>query len=466
MAKIEPKAYRARPQQASRLTDEWLPTAWTVTLLVTSIVWPRYGFFALGGSLKATPFTVLAILSWPLAAFLFTVGSPFSARAATSLRRAGWATALLLIWLAWRFVAALAGDEPTTSLYLLAQNIVYFLPLGLFAAGLASRKSGVTTLFTVILLSLVAVEAVAFAELATGRTLAGMVGSSFAGSTNFISMLSTGQERDGFTRLQSVFTHSIVLGQFLAFTIPFLLFLAVRRGKWQALAILTVPICLFVSYRTGSRAAVLGFALATAAWFVLSSLRNSARSESGAFGLALSMLGLVSATAWFSSFFEGLVFGRTRTEQGSAEFRARMIERGLEAVSHSPLLGYGDGRSAHYAGFVGRDRILTIDSYFVTSLVDTGWVGLGLLIASWAAVLIMLLRQSLSRQADPRAVPIFAATIAVMNIFAILSISDNLSLLMICFGAAAGLEGSFVQRKHDMRTRLASTSLLPLRALK
>lgn len=446
MANTAQKAYFARPRQTSPLIAEGLPTVWALALLATSIIWPRYGFFSLGGSLKATPFTALAILSWPLAVFLSTVGSQFLARATTCLRQAGWATALLLLWMLWRFVAALAGDDPTSSLYLVAQNVVYFLPLGLFTAGLASRKTGVTALFTLILISLAVVEVVALVELTTGRTLAGLVGGAFAGSADFISTLSTAQERDGSTRLQSVFTHSIVFGQFLAFAIPFVLFTAVRRGFLQVFALVTLPVCLFLSYRTGSRAAMLSFALAVVTWFVLSSLRKSARSEVGAFGLSLSIIGLVSVAAWFSSFFEGLIFGRTRTEQGSAEFRARMIERGLEAVSHSPVLGYGDGQSAHYAGFVGRDRILTIDSYFVTSLVDTGWIGLGLLISSWVAVLIILVRQSVSQKADSRAIPIFAAAIAVMNIFGILSISDNLSLLMICFGAAAGLGGSWTHK--------------------
>src|SRR6202007_1659913 len=77
---------------------------------------------------------------------------------------------------------------------------------------------------------------------------------------------------------------------------------------------------------------------------------------------------------------EQLAAGRSYREQQSSNMRILMWERGEPLVMARPVLGYGGGTSAELAGVrANMGGTYTIDDYYLSTLLDSGYVGAVLL---------------------------------------------------------------------------------------
>lgn len=412
--------------------------AYALLALLLSVVWPRYGFYSVG-PIDATPYTIMAILAWVVvpAALLLMPAAGRQLWRAVSVRPVMFS--LLASWILWRALSSAIGPNPGFSLTYLAREVVYLLPLLPLAILLTQQPDGRRLALSCILLATAIVTVVALAEMITGQSLARMTGVRFAGDAQTLANIAEANRRLGQNamRIQSVFTHPIVFAQFLAWAAPFLVFAALGRTQmWMRLTALgclaVLPVLVFA---TNARSGLIALGASLMTYIAIGLIRRvglfSLQSAAAAFMTLALLLGAFNVG---QGTLGGLVQGRNAVEASSTQARSAMFERGLREISASPIVGFGDGQSPQYAGLVGRNGILTIDSAFLSSLLDSGWVGLLMNLSIWALALVSATRAALQPKASGFDAAVAASLVGVMSVFAVLSITDNLSLIFFSIG--------------------------------
>lgn len=452
--KRDPKSAPTRNLIASGLV------AFSLVSLLLSIVWPRYGFYTIG-PIDATPYTILAIFAWAVipTALLLAPAAAFDLWRTMSARPVLFGA--LISWILWRALSSTVGEEPGFSLTYLAREVVYLLPLLPLMMLLAREPNGRQRALSGILVGTAIVIAVASVELMTGQSFVRMTGVSFAGDAQILANIAEANRRHGYsvTRIQSVFGHPIVFGQFLAWVAPFLMFVAAGRTQmWMRLTALSclaaLPVLVFA---TNARSALIALGASVATYIAIGVVRRV-----GLFSLKSAAVAFLAVALVLGSFsvgqgtLGGLIQGRNAVEASSTQARSVMFERGLREISASPIVGFGDGQAPQYAGLRGRNGILTIDSALLSSLLDSGWVGLFLKLSFWGLALLSATRAALHPRASGIDSAVAASLVGVMSVFGVLSIMDNLSLIYISIGltSAALLRARY--RRSESLKRAAS----------
>lgn len=454
------------PQQGGELVAR-LTLAWCVIAIFLSIVWPRYGFLSVG-FINATPFTLLAISTWIALPVVMVFNREVGSKIWRSMAQRGLVVSLFLVWLSWRFFSSIVSDNNDESLTYFMRQFVYFIPILLVALLLTSESFGRWWVLDLIIFSTALVMIAGVAEMISGQSVPRLMGLQFAGDAQNLSNIAESNLRFGESnvRLQSVFYHPIVFAQYLSWAAPFLLHATIsRRPIWIRVA---AGICLilapFFIFKTDARSGLLAFGGALAAYFALSVVRRTgfislqfAVAAAGALAL------LLAGASAGQSTIGGLIQGRNATEASSSRVRSVMIERGLNELKASPIVGFGDGQSPYYAGLRGRNGILTIDSAYLSALLDGGWVGLFLNILAWGGALLAACRAAIRRGAGGLDAAVAASLVAVMMVFAILSIMDNITLILISIAMTVGTN-SQAMRAHAPSLQRPSTRNAPIRA--
>lgn len=185
----------------------------------------------------------------------------------------------------------------------------------------------------------------------------------------------------GTHRVQAVFGTALNLAEFLALATPFVMFfmftarnLAIRA----ALLLLFLPLIFYVILVSQSRLGMVGFFGSCMLYLLVWSYRRWRRDKSDLIGPAL----VFSYPATFALFMTATFFvGRLRlliwgggAHQASSDSRDAMWEMAMPLVAKWPI-GYGIGQGASTLGFTNRAGTVTIDSYFLTILLEYGIAG-------------------------------------------------------------------------------------------
>ncbi len=413
-----------------------LPKAIVYLLLATvalSVLWPRYIHFSLG-VIHVSPQTITAVAS--LGAVMFWL--IYSPRLGAAVREYTFGTAigvLIVIWFAWRLLAALAGEHPMYSTIDFVRESVYLASFFLIGIALVCYDHGEDQLHKTLISTGLVVALIGLLEALMQQNVLVQFARGDAEAADSLSQLAVERIRDGGFRAQSVFSHPISFGQFIAAVLPLGMSYAIygRRVLWRLMALSLVPIGILALVTAGSRASLVSLAAACLfggliVWLRAISTRGLRRVLAV---LAIpAFLSIVGMVMWLVS---ELVQGRTAMEVGSTGTRLLMIERGIQALWESPIWGFGQGMAIGKAGLLNSAGIATIDSYWLSVALDSGYVGLlifigivGLFSYQGTVAAVRL------RGADGFKVGmIVASVLAIFATFAGLSIVHNMTLLWL-----------------------------------
>jgi hypothetical protein len=110
-----------------------------------------------------------------------------------------------------------------------------------------------------------------------------------------------------------------------------------------------------------------------------------------------------------------------------------MLNRGLAALDSHPVQGYGPGMAASKIGRLPGASGLTIDSYFLSVALDSGYLGLLLFSSSMLIVLYRGMRAGVGALGVPSWTLIALSTgiLASLIVKLVLSLVDNEELLFL-----------------------------------
>ena len=259
-----------------------------------------------------------------------------------------------------------------------------------------------------------------------------------------------GQVRAGVGRyrIQGIFSHPSTLAEFLAMSAPFILHFAVQPYRWgiRASALGTFLLAAFIVYLTNSRIGSIGFLIAILIYGFFWAFEKQRQGRGDLLGAAvLALYPVAAVTALVATLVVGrlrrLVWGGGET-QASTLGRLEQMRLGIPLIEKNPF-GYGMGRAAETLNYHEPGGLLTIDSFYLGTVLEFGWIGFLMYFATWGFAIYeagrMILRTG---QKDKELSFLLPAMIALVNFLVIKSVfsqQDNHPFAYMLLGLSVAL---------------------------
>ena len=250
----------------------------------------------------------------------------------------------------------------------------------------------------------------------------------------------------GVYRVQSKFTTSSGLAEYLSMALPFILHVMVRtrRTGVRLAALASIPPIIWVLIKTDSRIGMVGLFLSLLFYALAWGAMRWRFDKGSLFGPAVTLAypaiftGFVIAT-FFVGRLRNSVWG-TGATAASTQSRRMMYEMGIPMVLKNPQ-GHGLGMGGITLGFVNPAGTLTIDTYYLAVALELGVLGFFLYFGMFL-VAIFQGAKTVWRAPTGDALYLVPVTIALTNFFVIKSVFSQLEnhpLAFMLLGASVGL---------------------------
>lgn len=185
---------------------------------------------------------------------------------------------------------------------------------------------------------------------------------------------------------------ALEFAEYLAYTVPFALYLIIDKRKVFAiiLGVSALVLSAIGIINSGSRLGIVGYIAAIGIYGLVVSWKYYQSNRNSLLGPAIitmsSVIGFLSFLSIFvSGRISGFVFGNDSVSAGSSQARIVQWAKGLPEFVQNPI-GYGYGESAIVLQYFSSNR-LTIDTYWLSVLLETGLIGfLALIVACYMAI--------------------------------------------------------------------------------
>lgn len=411
---------------------------WLIFLFVIfSIVWPRYALLRVPGSPGLSPPRLLQgmlTVYW-----LYIVSKNFSYRSILvsrikESRPFFIAVGLLLLF---KFFSVFSSDLPFVSLKGFFNELlsVYFLIL--VSLTFVRDINDVRIVLFAFLVGSMGAVGVGIVEYALNKNV-------FIGfldvDSDYMKQVFAEKIRAGSYRLQSTFSHPLTFSEFMVVSTPVGVVLLRKLLRNNILFffvfLLSISACTLVVIKSGSRSGVGALLLGVGLYFVLCSARQLIVSRdrvSSVFNIFF-ILTCIVALVLGLYFISDILVGKTTRELNSALVRLEMWSRGIQMALDQPLFGYGQDMAAITLGFVEGDGNITIDSYYLSVLLEAGIIGF----VCYLFLILYALFKGLSRGfcEDENSLFLIAISVSIICfavVKSVLSLTHNHGVFMIMF---------------------------------
>lgn len=429
----------------TRLNSAWLRLIF-LSLAVAisfSILWPRYIFLHISGLPSVNPLT-LATMGCLYLCLVSLIFSPsFSSRVISAVSNTGQIPKWIAMYLTWRLITCFLGETPALSVIGFIKELVYVNSFLLFGYIFASLENGSLILFRILTICGVLVGLAGIYEAFAEHNLFSRFAS--AGEDGDVSgtlaNIAAEKIRSGAYRAQSTFDHPIVFAQFVAALIPISLYGILREKSlfWRLVALASLPIAMLSILKSGSRAGIVSVVVAFGLVAVVMWLRALVHGRLTKIVAFVSLPALMGGLGLGYLLLQELAAGRGQHEVSSSGVRMLMLRNGINALADSPIFGFGQGQAIAKAGVLNANNLATIDNYFLSIALDSGYVGLALFVL---VLVVFSFKSLMVAVKNPSSDGLFvgaclASVLAIAATFTGLSIINNMTLLWLLIAATA-----------------------------
>ena len=192
-------------------------------------------------------------------------------------------------------------------------------------------------------------------------------------------------------RTKATFSTPIGMGEYLALCFPFLLqFMTGRYSWWVRIgAFLTMPLLFYSVRLTDSRVGLIGSVLGTAGFVLVKAVQRWRQDKSAVLAPAVALVYPALAVAGLGLIFvskhvHDALLGNPGDTRASTQGRIMQWKMGIPHILHNPF-GYGMGQAGATLHYVNPNGTGTVDSYYLSTLLESGVLGCILFIATWIA---------------------------------------------------------------------------------
>jgi hypothetical protein len=438
------------------------------SFFIALIMWPPYLAIALPG----LPWiTMSRLFSIPLLViFLICLSSSpaFRARLAEGLSGAPAIWKMISGFAVLQILSVALAKELATSFQICLNNEVIWIVV-FFVSCYVFMKSGHISrwAYALWIMNLVLVV-IGFAEFHKGQLLwADHIPSFLKIQGDYVDQVLAGALRDGVYRVQTTFSTSLSLGEFVALSVPFVLHFAVSnyRPVIRVAAVLTLPLMLKLVLWSGSRLGLAGFGLAPLVYLLFWGALRWRRNKESLLGRAIVLVyPLVLFVAVAASIVEPTLHRKVwggSGQQASNDSRVEQYHMGIPKILHQPV-GYGAGMGGDTLGYVNEAGDGSIDSYYLVIGLEYGVIGFILYYGILIVAIVLSAKYGVKASDRDREfrllVPITISLINFLIIKSVFAQDGNHPLIFMMLGAMAAL---IYRIKQDLKQDAEVRSGLP-----
>jgi hypothetical protein len=414
-----------------------------------NIMWPIYIAFDVPGLPWITPTRIVVFSLLSLVVFGLATSSEFRASITETLDTVP--TIRRLFWIFWGFTTLSLVFSSTLifSLNKYANNQIFWTMLCCVSALVATRELFVKRMATILVTTTFIVSVIAIHEFSIERIIwIDYLPSFLKVDPDFIEKVGSSQARSstGIYRARGTMTNSLYFAEYLSLTFPLAIHFIARAKRWRYWTLLALGIfgTMVAMYLTNARSAMIGMLLTFLIYPAVAAWRRRKQNPSSipamttlvAYPVGIVLVSLV-VVFWRRAHVAVLGGGQ---HAASSEAREVQWAMGLpKAVSHP--LGHGVSRAGEVLSFANPAGELTIDSYYLSVLLDYGFLALPVFILlfilpAWHAFKVF------ADARDEQTMLVAPLAIGLLNfivIKAVLSSEGNMPLAFVFLGCIIGL---------------------------
>ena len=359
-----------------------------VAFIGYSVAWPNYVAFNLPGLPWITPTRIA--LFWLVSVFVINFSSSREMRDAlrdSVSEMPGFMKVFWFYWLA-TTVAMVFSDDFAVSINRYINNQIYWTMM-FFATALAASRAGfVMRLSKMLLYTTVIVLIYSLYEVWVERVIwVDHLPSFLKIDPEVLQSVMDAQSRAGtdIYRARGPYVVALYFSEFLSMAFPFFVHsTAQERRFWPFVLLLAATFGMMVlMYMTNTRSAMIGMIVAIVAYPLFIAAQALARKRRSIVGSAIiygypAVLVVVALIVQFWNRAHVLVLGGGQ-HQSSSDARSAQWEMMWPKLATHPL-GHGVGRGNTMLGFLSPSGKGTVDSYYITVMMDSGVLALPLFI--------------------------------------------------------------------------------------
>jgi hypothetical protein len=266
----------------------------------------------------------------------------------------------------------------------------------------------------------------------------------------------------GVHRVQSVQTTPLGLAELMGLSSVLALHLAINRYPFLVRigAAAMIPTIIYTIILTDCRLGFVSMMVGGALYLLLWALVRWREVRGSIFGPAIVMAYPGIFLALFAS---TLLIGRLRakvwgdgSQDASNAARKAQWQMAFPKVAHNPV-GHGYGTAGGVLGFTNPDGMVTIDSYYINLLLDTGILGFAIYLAFFLGTAWIAAREVVRSPGDRELrllMPLAVTLVGFVVIKAVLSQDANHPLMFFLTGAVVALIHRSRERMRDPQCQI------------
>lgn len=434
-----------------------------IAFLGFSIAWPNYLAFNLPGLPWVTPTRIT--LFWLVAVFILNVSTSRELRDGLRDSVSAMPRYMKVFWLLWLVttISIVFSDQLTSSINRYVNNQIYWTMIFFATALVATQPGFVVRVARILLWSTVIVLIYSLYEAMAQRVIwIDYLPPFMKIDPDVIEMVMEAQSRAGTEayRVRGPYIVALYFSEYLTMALPFFVHATAQERRFPSfMALLAATLGLIVlMYLTDSRSAMVGIVIVLAAYPLFIAAQQLAKKNRSILGSAVVygypaiavILGLI-IVFWRRAHV--LVLGGGQ-HQSSSDARNEQWAMAWPKLASHPL-GYGTARGNDALGFFSPSGKGTVDSYYITVMMDSGVLALPLFLAVFlipAFVAFQYFRDAKTPEMLLLA-PLALALINFTIVKGVLSTEHTVPLAFIFIGCIVGLVWQ--------RQRAASTAATP-----
>ncbi len=414
-----------------------------VSFIAANCIWPNYIALDLPGLPWINPPRVIVFALLALAIYGFSTSSRMRGEVADSLRAVPWLSAAFWFFTAMTLLTLPLSDEIFFSINKWVNNQIFWTFFFLLAAwlcvypGVLARVSRVT-IWSAILVALESIYEYRIQRVPWVDSIPSFLKIDEGFLTHVLS--SQGRAGTDIYRAHGTFNVALTLAEYMALVFPFIIheFLEARGFGRKLLLALGFVACVVATYLTNARSGVIGFFMSLFLYGGFYIFRHWRREKQSLIGVSILAMLPVAALAFGAlsltwQRLHNMTFGGGMQENSSLA-RTEQWALGWPKVFANPI-GHGVGRSGNILGYFTPGGEGTIDTYYLSLLLEYGFIGFAAFMVLFAGQLIVGLRLYLDAEGEEKFVG--PAVIAMLNfvvIKSVLSSEFNMPLAFIFLG--------------------------------
>ncbi len=347
------------------------------------IVWPSYMAFAIPGIPWISPTRIA--LFWLMVLFLWAVATSSQLRAemVTTAKVSKPTFYFLMIFLVTQVISLPFGQDPVAAFQRAINNQFYwtgmfFLACHLFLQPGALRRALVLLMWLAAFTVFIALWENAIEQVPYAPYIPGFLRS----DETYLARILSPQARaaDGYYRAHSVFVVGLTFAEFLALCMPFVVHFGVTTRSTFNRALAGAAYVLFSAgiWVSHSRLGIVGWFQTHFLYLLIWSLRRMYFRKSDmiapaiTYGFPAVIIGFVALVSVWQR-LRTTIFG-TGAAQTSTDARYAQRDKAIPIILGNPI-GHGAGQGSDALNYRNAGGDQTVDSYFLTLLLDYGILG-------------------------------------------------------------------------------------------